>query len=130
MEQQRFHNLREGGIPRVLAQGVRARVFPGEHVMLSVVELEPWSESPVHAHPSEQWGVCLEGEWIRIQDGREHHVRAGDFWQTPPNVPHGGRTLGSRCVILDIFAPPREEYRRAGAGYGGARAGAEPAPPA
>jgi quercetin dioxygenase-like cupin family protein len=91
--------------------------------MLSVVELEPWSESPVHAHPNEQWGVCLEGEWVRIQDGVEHPVRAGDFWQTPPNVPHGGRTLEQRCVILDIFAPPREEYRRPGSGLGAARLG-------
>jgi quercetin dioxygenase-like cupin family protein len=123
MGQEWFHNLREGGIPRELAKGIHARVFPGEHLMLSVVELEPWSESPVHAHPNEQWGVCLEGEWIRIQDGREYHVTAGDFWETPPNVPHGGRTLGQRCVVLDIFAPPREEYRRAGAGLGAATLG-------
>lgn len=115
-----FHTLREGGIPRALAQGVRARVFPGTHVMLSVVEIEPWSESPVHSHPNEQWGVCLEGEWIRIQDGQEYPVKAGMFWETPPNVPHGGRTQGTRCVILDIFAPPRDEYRRPGVGYGGA----------
>jgi quercetin dioxygenase-like cupin family protein len=122
-----FHNLRAGGILRELAPGIRARVFPGEHVMLSVVELEPWSESPVHSHPNEQWGVCLEGEWIRIQDGREYPVKAGDFWQTPPHVAHGGRTLGQRCVVLDIFAPPREEYRRPGAGLGGAtRASARP----
>ena len=47
-------------------------------------------------------------------------MKAGDFWQTPPHVPHGGRTLGSRCVVLDIFAPPREEYRQAGSGLGGA----------
>lgn len=120
MSQEWFHNLREGGIARELAKGIRARVFPGEHVMLSVVELEPWSESPVHSHPNEQWGVCLEGEWIRIQGGREYPVKAGDFWQTPPHVPHGGRTLGQRCVILDIFAPPREEYRRPGAGLGAA----------
>ncbi len=84
-----FHRLHEGGILRELAPGVTARVFPGVHAMLSVVTLEPHSTSPVHAHPNEQWGVCLEGEWIRIQDGREYHVKAGEFWQTPPNVPHG-----------------------------------------
>jgi quercetin dioxygenase-like cupin family protein len=115
-----FHNLREGGIVRQLAAGVTARVFPGVNAMLSVVTLEPHSASPVHAHANEQWGVCLEGEWIRIQDGVEHHVKAGDFWQTPPHVPHGGRTLASRCVVLDIFAPPREEYRQAGSGLGNA----------
>jgi quercetin dioxygenase-like cupin family protein len=115
-----FHNLHEGGILRELAPGISARVFPGVNAMLSVVTLEPHSVSPVHAHANEQWGVCLEGEWIRIQDGVEHHVKKGDFWQTPPNVPHGGRTLDSRCVVLDIFAPPREEYRQAGRGLGAA----------
>jgi len=113
-----FHNLKSGGIERQLAPGVSARVFPGVHAMLSVVTLEPGAVSPVHSHPNEQWGVCLEGEWIRVQDGVEHHVKAGEFWQTPPNVPHGGRALGVRCVVLDIFAPPREEYRRPGAGLG------------
>jgi quercetin dioxygenase-like cupin family protein len=113
-----FHNLKTGGIPRELSSGIRARVFPGEHLMLSVVEIAPGSTSPVHAHANEQWGVCLEGEWVRIQDGVEHHVRAGDFWQTPPNVPHGGRAFAhTGALVLDIFSPPREEYRRAGAGY-------------
>src|SRR3989440_9160710 len=115
-----FHNLREGGIVRQLAPGVNARVCTGVHGMLSHVTLEPHSTSLVHSHPNEQWGVCLEGEWIRIQDGVEHHVKAGDFWQTPPNVPHGGRTIDTRCVVLDIFAPPREEYRRPGQGLGAA----------
>ena len=116
-----FHNLRTGGIVGERAPGGTPPGVPGVNAMLSVVTLEPGSTSPVHSHPNEQWGVCLEGEWIRIQDGVEHHVRAGDFWQTPPNVPHGGRTLDSRCVVLDIFAPPREEYRQAGAGLGAAR---------
>ena len=120
-----FHNLREGGIVRQLAPGITARIFPGVNAMLSVVTLEPRSVSPVHSHPNEQWGVCLEGEWIRIQDGVEHPVKAGDFWQTPPHVPHGGRTLDQRCVVLDIFAPPREEYRQPGHGLGAiSRAGA------
>ena len=115
-----FHNLREGGIVRQLAPGITARIFPGVNAMLSVVTLEPHAVSPVHSHPNEQWGVCLEGEWIRIQEGQEHPVRSGDFWETPPNVAHGGRTLGQRCVILDVFAPPREEYRRPGSGLGAA----------
>ena len=115
-----FHNLREGGIVRQLASGITARIFPGVHAMLSVVTMEPHSASPVHSHPNEQWGVCLEGEWIRIQNGKEHRIAAGDFWQTPPNVPHGGRTLDQRCVVLDIFAPPREEYTQAGKGYSSA----------
>jgi quercetin dioxygenase-like cupin family protein len=32
--------------------------------MLSVVDIAPGSVSPVHSHPNEQGGVCLEGEWV------------------------------------------------------------------
>ena len=117
MSESCFHTLTAGGILRELAPGITARVFPGAHAMLSVVTLEPHSVSPVHSHSNEQWGVCLEGEWIRIQDGVEHHVKAGDFWQTPPHVPHGGRATDKRAVVLDIFSPPREEYRKPGSGY-------------
>ena len=60
-DSEHFHNLKRGGIPRQLAEGLSARVFPGEHLMLSVVDIAPGSVSPVHAHPNEQWGVCLEG---------------------------------------------------------------------
>lgn len=64
-----LHTVGEGGILRLLARGITARIFPGVHVMLSVVTIEPHSSSPVHSHPNEQWGVCLEGNWIRIQLG-------------------------------------------------------------
>ena len=86
--------------------------------MLSVVRIEPHSEGRIHSHPEEQWGVLLEGECVRIQDGEEIPMRAGDFWHTPGGVPHGIRTGDSAAVVLDIFAPPREEYRRSGRGFG------------
>lgn len=35
----------------------------------------------------------------------------------------GGRTGDKRCVVLDIFSPPREEYKQAGSGFGAARIG-------
>jgi hypothetical protein len=50
-----FHNLGSGGLTRPLAPGITARIFPGVNAMLSVVTLEPHSESPVHSHPNEQW---------------------------------------------------------------------------
>jgi hypothetical protein len=27
-------------------------------------------------------------------------------------VPHGGRAVGGRCRILDVFSPPRERYAK------------------
>ena len=117
-----FHNLNEGGILRELAAGVTARVFPGVNAMLSVVTLEPHSVSPVHAHANEQWGVCLEGEWIRIQDGVEHHVKKGDFGDAPNSARRSH--ADTRCTCW-TFAPPREEYRQAGASWARPRSRAD-----
>ena len=106
------------GIKRTLSDGITTRIFPGQQAMLSVVRIEPHSEGTVHSHPQEQWGVLLEGECVRIQGNEEIAMKAGDFWHTPGGVPHGIRTAESAAVVLDIFAPPRDEYRRSGEGFG------------
>lgn len=120
MSQQQFFNLHDlsQGIARDLADGLRTRIFPGENVMVSVVRVDPNRAGEIHSHPQEQWGVMLEGSGVRIQDGVEHEVRSGDFWQTPGNIPHGFRGGPEGALILDIFSPPRDEYRTAGSGFG------------
>lgn len=108
------------GIERKLAEGVNASIFPGEQAMLSVVRIEPNATGSMHSHPEEQWGVLLEGRCTRIQGGEEVEVTVGDFWHTPGGVTHGIRTASQRAVILDIFSPPRAEYRKEGKGFGNA----------
>jgi quercetin dioxygenase-like cupin family protein len=111
-----FADLSEG-IPRTLTEGITTRVFPGDQAMLSVVSFEPNSEGSIDAHPEEQWGVLLEGSGTRIQDGVEVPVGPGDFWRTPGHVPHGFCAGPDGAKVLDVFAPPREAYRSAGAGF-------------
>ena len=106
------------GIARKLGEGIATRIFPGQNVMLSVVRLEPHATGIVHSHPQEQWGVLLEGECVRIQGGEERAMKAGDFWHTPGGVPHGVRAGAAGATVLDIFSPPRDEYRRPGEGFG------------
>ena len=106
------------GIARELAKGVNTNIFPGENVMHSVVRVDPHATGSIHSHPEEQWGVLLEGRCTRIQDGEEVEVSAGDFWHTPGGVSHGVRTGEHGAVILDVFSPPRAEYRQAGKGFG------------
>ena len=117
---QHFFNLHDDsqGIARTLAEGLNTRIFPGDNVMLSVVRFEPNKAGEVHSHPQEQWGVMLEGSGVRIQDGVEHPVAAGDFWQTPGHISHGLRAGAQGAVVLDIFSPPRAEYQTAGSGFG------------
>jgi quercetin dioxygenase-like cupin family protein len=114
-----FFNLADpgAGVARTLAPGINTRVFAGEQAMLSVVNFEPFSEGSIHSHPEEQWGVLLEGSGLRIQDGVEVSVRQGDFWRTPGGVEHGFKAGPDGAKVLDIFAPPREAYRKAGSGF-------------
>lgn len=120
MAEDGFFNLHDmsQGIARELAEGITTRIFPGRQAMLSVVRLAPNAAGKIHSHPQEQWGVMLEGSAVRIQDGKEYRVAAGDFWCTPGDVPHGVRAGPEGAVILDVFSPPRDEYRTGGKGFG------------
>lgn len=115
-----LHN-QEMGIPRTLAEGIQSRIFAGEKSMLSVVRFAPNSVGKIHSHAEEQWGVLLEGDCVRIQGDEEIAVKAGDFWHTPSGVSHGIRVSEKGALVLDIFSPPRPEYRKAGAGFGKAQ---------
>jgi len=106
------------GIQRTLAEGIETSIFVGDQAMLSVVRLDPNSAGSIHSHPQEQWGVCLEGSGVRIQNGEDVPFKKGDFWRTPGDVEHGIRVGAEGAVVLDIFAPPRDEYRTAGSGFG------------
>ena len=106
------------GIHRKLGEGITTRIFVGDNAMLSVVRIAPHSTGKVHSHPQEQWGILLEGECVRIQGGEEVAMKAGDFWHTPGDVPHGIRTGDVGATVLDVFSPPRDEYRRSGEGCG------------
>jgi len=115
-----FHNLDspDDGLFRELAPGLTTHIFSGEQAMLSVVAIAPHAEGVMHHHPEEQWGVLLEGSAVRIQGGEEIPVKPGDFWRTPGNVPHTMRAGPDGAQVLDIFSPPRAEYKKAGSGFG------------
>lgn len=106
------------GIKRALSDGVAARVFPGDQAMISVVRIDPGHKGKLHSHPEEQWGILLEGSGTRTQGGEEMKVKAGDFWRTPGNVEHTFEAGPDGATVVDVFAPPREEYRKAGSGFG------------
>ena len=117
---QNFFNIDalDQGISRQLAEGMSTRVFPGQHAMISVVRIEPNKSGNRHSHPQEQWGLCVHGSGWRWQDGEEVGVSVGDFWRTPGGIEHGFTAGANGAIIFDVFAPPREEYARAGSGFG------------
>jgi quercetin dioxygenase-like cupin family protein len=119
-QKDKFYNIDEvnTGISRILGDGISTRIFCGEQAMLSIVSIEANVKGKIHSHPEEQWGFLLEGSGIRIQGNEQIEIKKGDFWQTPGGVEHGIIGGPNGAKILDIFSPPRNEYKKAGSGFG------------
>jgi quercetin dioxygenase-like cupin family protein len=115
-----FHSIDDldTGIKRVLGDGISTRIFCGEEAMLSVVTIQPNAKGKIHSHPQEQWGFLIEGSGIRIQGGEQIVIKKGDFWQTPGGVDHGIIGGPNGAKVLDVFSPPRDEYKTSGSGFG------------
>ena len=119
-QQSEFHNIDDpaDGLFRELGPGLTTRIFAGEHAMLSIVTIAPHAQGTMHHHPEEQWGVLLEGSAMRMQGDETIAVKKGDFWRTPGNVPHTMKAGPDGARVLDIFSPPRPEYKKPGSGFG------------
>jgi quercetin dioxygenase-like cupin family protein len=96
---------------RTIAPGVDIRVVSGEKAQMSFVTLQPGSQVPMHSHPHEQMGMVLEGEFEFTIGEERRLVRKGDTYVIPGGIIHGVTRVEKRAVALDIFSPPREEYR-------------------
>jgi quercetin dioxygenase-like cupin family protein len=96
-----------------LAPGVRMSPLFGEGAMLNLLEFEPGARVPEHAHPHEQLGMVVEGELVLRIDQVEHRLRPGHGYRIPGGTAQTGwRDEGTRCRVLDVFQPVREDYRQ------------------
>ncbi|MGI9425825.1 MAG: hypothetical protein ACR2PA_21805 [Hyphomicrobiaceae bacterium] len=52
--------------------------------------------------------------FFNIAESERIEVGKGDFWCTPGGVEHGFEAGPDGAQVIDMFAPPRAEYRLAG----------------
>ena len=97
------------GSRHLIFPGVEIRTAAGNHLMMSVVDLEPESVVLDHAHPHEQIGILLEGRLEFTVGGVTRLLGPGDMWRIPGGVVHGVRAL-EKSVAVDVFHPIREDY--------------------
>lgn len=93
--------------------GVHGRVIHGDRITLGVIELDPNSHVPEHQHENEQLGMCLAGSMSFRVGGEERELRPGQTWTIPGNVPHEVHVGPEGAVVIDVFVPPREDWRKA-----------------
>ncbi len=94
-----------------LAPGVRAFPLFGHNAMLNLVDFEPGGVVGLHEHPHEQLGIVLAGEITMTFDGDEHRLVVDDAYAIPGGTVHGGVAGPDGCTVLDVFQPPRDDYR-------------------
>ena len=100
-------------LSRRVWDGITARAVHGERLTLAVVELEPGAIVEEHSHDHEQLGIVLRGS-IRFRIGSEvRELAPGETWAIPSNTPHRAEAGPDGASVLDVFAPPRDEWEHA-----------------
>ncbi len=89
---------------------VRRTLTYGDRLMLIEVRLEEGAVVPMHTHPHEQTGYLVSGRFLFELGDEKRELGPGDCWLVPANVPHRVTALEA-SVFIDVFSPPREEYR-------------------
>ena len=95
-----------------IMEGVEIRVAYGEKVMMSYVSIEANTTIAEHSHPHEQMGMFLDGEAEFTIGNQKRTVKPGMAYLIPSNVEHKVVTFDKPVLALDIFSPPREEYKQ------------------
>lgn len=94
-----------------LAPGIRARVVNTGTMSVAHVVLDEGAVLPEHAHHNEQVVNVIDGELELTVAGETHTLRRGLVVVLPPMVPHSGRAV-SRCYVVDVFHPVRDDFAR------------------
>ena len=96
--------------PIQIWDAVVGRRLQGERLTLAVVELAPGAAVPEHRHPNEQCGLVIEGE-VTFRIGVEERVLGpGGTWRILGGMPHSVQTGAGGAVVVDVFAPARDDW--------------------
>ena len=96
--------------PLEISLGFHGRFIHTASMTVAFVEVEAGAILPEHAHVHEQVTNLLEGEFEFVLNGESILLQPGHSVVIPSNVPHYGRAI-TKCRILDVFSPVREDFR-------------------
>jgi quercetin dioxygenase-like cupin family protein len=96
----------------------KVEFFPGctrqaihtETMTVARIHLAQGAVVPEHRHLNEQVSVVERGRLRFRVDGRDLILEAGQALVLDPDSPHGVEALEA-CDVIDIFSPPREDWK-------------------
>jgi quercetin dioxygenase-like cupin family protein len=95
-----------------IAPGVHRRtIAAGKQMHQIYVRLDAGSTVPEHRHVNEQIAFCVSGNLKLTVNGVLHDLKPGQCAMIPGNVPHDAR-VEVDTIVIDTFAPPREDMLR------------------
>ena len=97
------------GYKQLLAGITIKNLACGERTHLTEVRLSKGAVVPEHQHPQEQTGYLISGSLRFFSSSGENVVGPGDSWSFAADEAHGAEALED-TVVLELFAPPREDY--------------------
>ena len=99
-------------IPLVeLVPGSNTHLVFGEKITVSFLTMSANSYFPPHRHEPEQIMIVLDGYADEIVEGKLYRLQKGDVMLLPSNIEHGAYLREVDCRVIDIFSPPREDFR-------------------
>jgi quercetin dioxygenase-like cupin family protein len=93
-----------------MTPGFFSKIIHTENNTINFLEVKAGYTSALHQHVNHQCAFVIEGEFELTVDGVSQVLNTGTFAIIPPNVIHGGRAI-TDCKLIDIFNPPREDFK-------------------
>ncbi len=99
-----------------LSAGIGRQMLNGDAMTLARVVLAAGAVVPDHRHDNEQIASVLSGRLRFVVGDEDREVVAGESVLIPGGVPHRVEALDD-SVVLDAFAPRREDWLRGDDAY-------------
>ena len=94
-----------------LVPSANSHLVFGDKITVSFLTMSAHGYFPPHRHEAEQIMTVLEGYVDEIVEGKLYRLEKGDVVVLPSNIEHGAYLREVDCRVIDIFSPPRADYR-------------------